>query len=401
MSPRDNEAPPAHGLPATPAADVAAAAARAGGAVLLARWHADDLQVAYKDARANLVTVADRESQQAVTDTILAAFPDDAIDGEEGTAGNPAAGSVWYVDPLDGTTNYAHGLPFFCVSVAQRFHGRTVAGAVYDPVRDEMFAAAVGAGAGVNGQPLRVSAVTRLDRALVVAQAQSVDEDEIRAYAALAERLMRVTGGVRSLGSPALTLCAIAAGRLDAYCEYAMDAWDIAAGQLILQEAGGTLTLFDGRPHVTADRADVVASNGAIHAELITALKGLAVMTDYQYPATLPVTTTGGWARPGWWDILADAEKEGRFGPADRQELLDDYCQLAIRDQEAAGLDTLTDGEHRRGGWIEGITGKMAGLRAAPIAAQARRDRLGHAPRLRGARAAGPGRVDLGLRQRV
>jgi myo-inositol-1(or 4)-monophosphatase len=127
----------------------------------------------------------------------------------------------------------------------------------------------------VNGQPLRVSAVTRLDRALVVAQAQSVDEGEIRAYAALAERLMRVAGGVRSLGSPALTLCAIAAGRLDAYCEYAMDAWDIAAGQLILQEAGGTLTLFDGRPHVTADRADVVASNGAIHAELITALKGL------------------------------------------------------------------------------------------------------------------------------
>jgi 5-methyltetrahydropteroyltriglutamate--homocysteine methyltransferase len=89
-------------------------------------------------------------------------------------------------------------------------------------------------------------------------------------------------------------------------------------------------------------------------------------MTDYQYPATLPVTTTGGWARPGWWDILADAEKEGRFGPADRQELLDDYCQLAIRDQEAAGLDALTDGEHRRGGWIEGITGKMAGLRLRP-----------------------------------
>jgi myo-inositol-1(or 4)-monophosphatase len=255
--------------------DVAAAAARAGGAVLLARWQSGDLQVAYKDARANLVTVADRESQQAVTETILAAFPDDAIDGEEGTAGNAAADSVWYVDPLDGTTNYTHGLPFFCVSVARRQRGRTVAGAVYDPVRDEMFAAAAGAGAAVNGHPLRVSDVTRLDRALVVAQAQSVDEDEIRAYAALAERLMRVSGGVRSLGSPALTLCAIAAARLDAYCEYAMDAWDIAAGQLILQEAGGTLTLFGGRPHVTADRADVVASNGAIHAELITALKGL------------------------------------------------------------------------------------------------------------------------------
>jgi myo-inositol-1(or 4)-monophosphatase len=275
------DAPPAHGLPehglpATLATDVAAAAARAGGTVVLARWRDADLQVAYKDERANLVTVADRESQQAVTETILAAFPDHAIDGEEGMAGNPDADHVWYVDPLDGTTNYTHGLPFFCVSVALRYHGRTVAGAVYDPVRDEMFAAAPGAGAAVNGAPLRVSGVARLDRALVVAQAQSVDEAEIRAYATLVERLMRVTGGVRSLGSPALTLCAIAAGRLEAYCEYAMDAWDIAAGQLILQEAGGTLTLFDGRPHTTADRADVVASNGLIHAELITALKGLA-----------------------------------------------------------------------------------------------------------------------------
>jgi myo-inositol-1(or 4)-monophosphatase len=256
--------------------DVAVAAARAGGAVLLARWRDADLRVAYKDERANLVTVADRESQQAVTETILAAFPGHAIDGEEGVAGNPGADYVWYVDPLDGTTNYTHGLPFFCVSVALRHHGQTLAGAVYDPVRDEMFAAAPGGGATVNGEPLRVSGAARLDRALVVAQAQSVDEGEIRAYATLVERLMRVTGGVRSLGSPALTLCAIAAGRLEAYCEYAMDAWDIAAGQLILQEAGGALTLFDGRPHTTVDRAGVVASNGRIHAELITALKGLA-----------------------------------------------------------------------------------------------------------------------------
>jgi myo-inositol-1(or 4)-monophosphatase len=119
--------------------------------------------------------------------------------------------------------------------------------------------------------------VTRLDRSLVVAQAQSVDPAQIRAYAALVERLMHVAGGTRSLGSPALTLCAIAAGRLEAYCEYAMDAWDIAAGQLILEEAGGRLTTFAGAPHASADRADVVASNGLVHDELITALKGLPV----------------------------------------------------------------------------------------------------------------------------
>ena len=263
---------------------VAIAAARAGAAELAAARRGD-LRVDYKDARANLVTVADHRSQQAISDVILGAFPSGhAIDGEEGAAGDPDARHIWYVDPLDGTTNYAHGLPFFCVSIALRSPStagpaETVTGVVYDPTHDEMFAADKVAGATLNGKPLRVSPVTRLDRSLVVAQAQTVDPAEIRAYAALAERLMSVAGGVRSFGSPALTLCAIAAGRLEAYCEYAMDAWDIAAGQLILERAGGTLTLFDGRPHRGADRADVVASNGHIHPELITALKELKDLT--------------------------------------------------------------------------------------------------------------------------
>jgi myo-inositol-1(or 4)-monophosphatase len=267
------------------AAEVAEVAARAGGTVL-SRWlrGGSDLEIDYKDARANLVTAADRESQRAVTDTILTAFPGHAIDGEEGSAGNLDATDVWYVDPLDGTTNFTHGLPFFCVSLALRSHARTVAGAVYDPLHDEMFVGVLGGGATLNGVPIGVSDIARLDRALVVAQAQTVDLGEIRAYARLVERLMSVSGGVRSLGSPALTLCAIAAGRLEAYCEYTMDAWDILAGQLILAEAGGTLTLFDGRPHVTADRADVVASNGYIHADLIDALRGLDRVTPAPAP---------------------------------------------------------------------------------------------------------------------
>jgi len=263
--------------PANAELRLAVAAARAGGAVLMKRLRAGaDLEVGYKDARANLVTAADREAQRAVTAMILATFPHHLVNGEEGTAGDPDSSHVWYVDPLDGTTNYAHGIPFFCVSVALRAYGRTVAGAVYDPLHDELYAASAGGDATLNGKPLRVSPVARLDRALVVAQAQTVDPDEIRAYARLVERLMSVAGGVRSLGSPALTLCAIAAGRLEAYCEYAMDAWDIAAGQLILEQAGGRLTLFDGRPHESADRVDVVASNGHIHPELIAALADLA-----------------------------------------------------------------------------------------------------------------------------
>jgi myo-inositol-1(or 4)-monophosphatase len=261
------------------ALEVAVAAARAG-ARALTRAAGGDLEISYKDARANLVTVADRRSQEAIMGVIRDAFPGHAIIGEEGTAGGPGAArapDVWYVDPLDGTTNFAHGLPFYCVSVALRSAGRTVAGAVYDVPREEMFAAALGGGATCNGEPLRVSGVRRLDRALVVAQAQSVDPAEIRAYADLVERLMGVAGGLRSLGSPALTLCAIAAGRLEAYCEHAMDAWDIAAGQLVLEEAGGLLTRFDGTPHRTADRADVVASNGHIHTELLAALKGATI----------------------------------------------------------------------------------------------------------------------------
>jgi myo-inositol-1(or 4)-monophosphatase len=264
------------GLPGRPdPLAVAEKAARAGGAVLMRWLDDDDLQVAYKDGRANLVTVADEQSQAAVAREILIAFPDHVIIGEEGTAGHSGSDHEWYVDPLDGTTNYAHGLPFFCVSVALRAAGATVAGVVYDPLHDELFRAARSAGAFRNGAALRASPTARLERSLIVAQAQSVDAAQIRAYAALVERLMHVAGGVRSLGSPALTLCAIAAGRLEAYCEYSMDAWDIAAGQLILEEAGGRLTTFTGAPHLSAERADVVATNGLVHDELITALKGL------------------------------------------------------------------------------------------------------------------------------
>lgn len=260
------------------ALEVAVAAARAGARALTSAARGD-LEVSYKDARANLVTVADHRSQEAVTSVIRDAFPRHAVVGEEGTDGPNAvsAPDVWYVDPLDGTTNFAHGLPFYCVSVALRSSGETVAGAVYDVPHEEMFAAARGGGATLNGKALRVSGVSRLDRALVVTQAQSVDPAEIRAYADLVERLMSVAGGLRSLGSPALALCAIATGRLEAYCEHAMDAWDIAAGQLILEEAGGVLTRFDGTPHRSADRADVVASNGQVHAELLAALKGATI----------------------------------------------------------------------------------------------------------------------------
>jgi myo-inositol-1(or 4)-monophosphatase len=254
--------------------DVAIAAACAGGRVLM-ELRRETLEVSLKDARANLVTSADLRAQAAVTAVLREAFPDHAVVGEEGTVGDPNTEQVWFVDPLDGTTNYAHGLPFFDVSVALRDRTGTVCGVVCDPYHDELFVASRGAGATLNGRPLSVSAVDRLDRALVVTQAQSSDPEVIGAFARLLEALMNASRGVRFPGAPALVLCAIAAGRLEAYCERDMDPWDISAGTLILEEAGGRMTRFDGTPVESVEPADVVATNGRIHVELVDALATL------------------------------------------------------------------------------------------------------------------------------
>jgi myo-inositol-1(or 4)-monophosphatase len=252
--------------------EVAIEAARAGGAVLRQGW-GREREVTLKDSRTNIVTWADIQAQTAIVHTIRAAYPAHAVVGEEGTVGDPAAEHVWYVDPLDGTTNYAHGLPFFCTSVALVHGPRTECGVVYDPLHEELFAAARGGGATCNGRPLRVSDADRLERALVVAQAQFDAPDLIRDFADLVDRLMNAARGVRSFGSPALTLCYIAAGRLEAYCERFMDPWDTLAGALMIEEAGGRFSDFDGRPVTTLRATDVVGSNGRIHDQLLGHLR--------------------------------------------------------------------------------------------------------------------------------
>lgn len=254
---------------------VACEAARAGGRVL-AEGAGRNRDVRLKDARTSLVTWADVRSQEAVVDVVRAAYPDHAIVGEEGRIGGPEADHAWFVDPLDGTTNYTHGLPFYCVSVALRSHGSTVCGAVYDPHHDDLFAAAAGQGATRNGVPLQVSDVDRLEGALVVAQAQSDDPGAIHRFAELFERLMRVSRGVRHPGAPALAMCLVAAGSLEAYCERAMDPWDILAGRLIVEEAGGRVTDFQGQPHRTVEPLDVLATNGLVHDPLLAAIAGTA-----------------------------------------------------------------------------------------------------------------------------
>jgi myo-inositol-1(or 4)-monophosphatase len=253
------------------ALDVAIEAAHAGGAVLRDGW-GREREVTLKDSRTNIVTWADVNAQSAIVETIRAAFPTHAVVGEEGTVGDAGDDDVWYVDPLDGTTNYAHGLPFFCTSIALVHGLETVCGVVYDPFHDELFSAARTAGATCNGQALHVSSVDRLDRALVVAQAQVDAPDLIREFSDLVDKLMNAARGVRSFGSPALTLCYVAAGRLEAYVERYMDPWDTLAGALMVEEAGGRFSDFGGRSVTALEAADVVGSNGLIHDQLLGTL---------------------------------------------------------------------------------------------------------------------------------
>jgi myo-inositol-1(or 4)-monophosphatase len=266
-------APPLMGEPAPEhCLKVAIAAARAGGAVLAATDRAT-IDVTLKDARVDLTTSADRASQAAVVQVVRGAFPDHTIVGEEGTVPGADTGYVWYVDGLDGTSNFANGIPWYCVSVALRAGDDVVAGAVYDPVHDQLFAASRGGGATVNDTPLRVSPVSDLRRAIVATQIQTSDEERIGEFVGDLERLMNAAGGVRFMGAPALLLAHIAAGHLTAYCERRMPAWDISAGQLLVEEAGGRVTDRRGRRIASAAITDIVASNGPIHDALLAVVR--------------------------------------------------------------------------------------------------------------------------------
>ncbi len=243
---------------------VAEAAARAGGAVLRDGLQRPKEVVA--KGRTDIVTWADAAAQTAIVGVISAAFPDHHIIGEEGSVGDPGAPCTWIVDPLDGTSNYAHGIPFFCVSVAVRqTGGPLLAGVVYDPLRGECFAAAAGQ------QPdLAVSTTADLRAAVVTSGIQNDDPAAIAAFGPRVVALYQSCRGVRVLGSPALVLAYIAAGRIDGMVQKdALWAWDVAAGIVLVEAAGGRVTGFDGQPLPLEGRADIVASNGLIHEALL------------------------------------------------------------------------------------------------------------------------------------
>lgn len=252
-------------------------AARAGGAVL--RRLQGKIQAREK-APADLVTEADLTSQQTIRDLLLAKFPDHGFLGEEDSGEAPISSSeyTWIVDPLDGTTNYVHGLDNYCVSVALRHRDEIVVGTVYDPTRDECYSAIRGEGAFLNGQRLTTSDTVQLDKALVAASFPArvqPDSPEVRRFLEVLYRCR----ALRRLGSAALNLCYVAAGRLDAYWATTVKIWDVAAGTLLVHEAGGIVTALDSSP-LDLDRPRFVASsNSSLHAELISVL-GLVQETD-------------------------------------------------------------------------------------------------------------------------
>jgi myo-inositol-1(or 4)-monophosphatase len=252
----------------------AMAAAWAGGSVLI-QGRKRPIEVELKSERASLVTRADLDAQAAIFEVIAAGYPDHAILGEEGDSGRIDARYTWLVDPLDGTSNYAHGIPFCCTSVAVRDGQGVVAGAIYDPLRNETFSAARSEGAWLGGQRLSVSDTPAIARALICTGLQSDDPAQIASYGRRIVALHTSSRGARSLGSPALCLAYVAAGRVDAFLERdATYAWDVAAGSLLISEAGGRCEDLDGGPlNLTHGIANVLGTNGLLHEELAALIR--------------------------------------------------------------------------------------------------------------------------------
>ena len=239
--------------------------AREAGTLLMEFFHRR-VKIEYK-GDADLVTEADRSSEKLILQRVRAYWPDHEVIGEEGARIETGSDYRWYVDPLDGTTNFAHGFPVFCVSLGLTFRGKRNAAVLYDPTRDELFAAELGKGAYLNGQKIEVSKTTELTQSLVATGFPSHKRHKspnIYFYHQLTLR----THGVRRAGSAALDLACVACGRFDGFWEFNLNAWDTTAGILIVEEAGGKVTGFQGQPLEVTDR-DVMASNGLIHADLV------------------------------------------------------------------------------------------------------------------------------------
>ena len=245
--------------------EVAQHAARRGGAILLDMAGTRSVR---EKGRGDLVTSANLASQDAIRDTLLTAFPSHTFLGEESTVGpDPAADFRWIVDPLDGTSNYVHGLEFYAVSIGLEHRGELIAGVIYDPAADRCFRATAGGGAFLNDSPIRVSSVDSLRAALLVTgfpPGMRGRADLLRLF----EEFCSESHSVRRLGSAALDLAYVACGRFDGFYAPNLHPWDAAAGALLVREAGGLVTNLDGSPY-DLYTPDILASNGRLHHSMV------------------------------------------------------------------------------------------------------------------------------------
>jgi myo-inositol-1(or 4)-monophosphatase len=221
------------------------------------------------------VTEADVAVEEEIRSRIERRFPSHTFLGEEsGGPVLPTASCRWIVDPIDGTTNFAHGLALFCTSIALEVDGRVDVGVVYDPMADELFTAERGQGARLNGRRLSVTSVDTLIDALLVTGFPYTATHEREEQLAIFGRFLHEAQAVRRLGSAALDLCCVAAGRFDGFWEQNLQAWDVAAGALIVEEAGGRVSRFGG-DEFSAFSREIIASNGALHPRLMDVIGGL------------------------------------------------------------------------------------------------------------------------------
>lgn len=257
----------------------AANVAQEAGALLLEGFYSAK-EVTHKSSTVDLVTQYDTAAETLIVERIAAMFPEHGLIGEEGSARIGSSDFHWIIDPLDGTTNFSHGFPVWCISIALYKGERPYLAVIYDPTRDELFQAVAGAGAtliGRNGHKFKlgVSTTENLNTALLATgfpydrHTSNIDNTmEVRAF-------VKRVQGIRRAGSAALDLCYVAAGRLDGYWEYKLQPWDVAAGMLIVQEAGGTLSDFEGKPPGLEKQMSLLGSNGRIHQAMLDVLSNI------------------------------------------------------------------------------------------------------------------------------
>jgi myo-inositol-1(or 4)-monophosphatase len=258
---------------------VAVDTAAAVGALLRDRYEATR-EVRYKGA-VDLVTDADLAAEALAVRRLAEAFPDHSIVAEETRSDSPEGSACWYVDPLDGTTNFAHRLPHFAVSLAFAERRQLTVGVVYDPMRDETFTARRGGGAFLNGRPIRTSAITAMDQALLGTGFPYDRRERAAFYLRHVEHFLTRSQGIRRAGCAALDLCFVAAGRLDAFWEWNLKAWDTAAGALIVREAGGIVSDFAARPFAIGG-TQILAANPDLHPQMIAEFASLLARGDME-----------------------------------------------------------------------------------------------------------------------